>query len=350
MLSHSHSDSSSKKDSNSPSSSDEDVLLHTSRWTPTLLDKLGVVISESSPEQIIKEWSLVTLSQSVLKDIETKVLKTSLCLRNMDFASVEELWEMTRHNKDLVQLLKPEDFHDTLGHPHKSLFERSSFDDFLYTLGCVLNVVEQKRETFQWQYELLFHKFLQMFGMSSMHQSLVSTKEAQILSRIVQSHPDLLCTTSNPRTHRPVLIVCQVSKDSAPVNETDDSPPNKKPRSNASVSSACSSTSCQSSACFLAPHVGELLVHLDRSATSRAILGMKVKKTFVRITSLHVNKNNLEKIRTAELTRSVRYEVGEQRPWFSYSKPMNYLKKEDRNELVQALLYINTMQKRYEIE
>lgn len=121
MLSHSHSDSSSKKDSNSPSSSDEDVLLHTSRWTPTLLDKLGVVISESSPEQIIKEWSLVTLSQSVLKDIETKVLKTSLCLRNMDFASVEELWEMTRHNKDLVQLLKPEDFHDTLGHPHKSL-------------------------------------------------------------------------------------------------------------------------------------------------------------------------------------------------------------------------------------
>lgn len=70
----------------------------------------------------------------------------------------------------------------------------------------------------------------------------------------------------------------------------------------------------------------------------------------VRITSLHVNKNTLEKIRTGEVTRSVRYEVGEQRPWFSYSKPMNYLKKEDRNELVQALLYINTMQKKYEIE
>lgn len=70
----------------------------------------------------------------------------------------------------------------------------------------------------------------------------------------------------------------------------------------------------------------------------------------VRITSLHVNKDTLEKIRTADVTRSVQYEVGEQRPWFSYSKPMNYLKKEDRNELVQALLHINMMQKKYEIE
>lgn len=70
----------------------------------------------------------------------------------------------------------------------------------------------------------------------------------------------------------------------------------------------------------------------------------------VRITSLHVNKDTLEKIRTADVTRSVQYEVGEQRPLFSYSKPMNYLNKEDRNELVQALLHINMMQKKYESE
>lgn len=42
------------------------------------------------------------------------------------------------------------------------------------------------------------------------HQPLVSTKETQILGRTVGSRPDLLCTTSNPRTHRPILIVCQV--------------------------------------------------------------------------------------------------------------------------------------------
>lgn len=130
MSSHSHSDSSFKKDSSSPSSSDQNVLLHTSRWTPTLLDKIGVVTSESSPEQIIKEWSLVTLSQSVLKDIETNVLKTSLCLRNMDFASVEELWEMTRHNKNLFKLLKPDDFHDTIGHSDKSMSVPFLYDFF----------------------------------------------------------------------------------------------------------------------------------------------------------------------------------------------------------------------------
>lgn len=137
MSSHSHSDSSFKKDSSSPSSSDQNVLLHTSRWTPTLLDKLGVVTSESSPEQIIKEWSLVTLSQSVLKDIETNVLKTSLCLRNMDFASVEELWEMTRHNKNLFKLLKPDDFHDTIGHSHKSLSVPFLYD-FLITYSSYI--------------------------------------------------------------------------------------------------------------------------------------------------------------------------------------------------------------------
>lgn len=140
MLSHSHCDSSFKKpkDSNTPSSSDENVLLHTSRWTPTLLDKLGVVISENSPEQIIKEWSLVTLSQSVLKDIETKVLKTSLCLRNMDFASVEELWERTRHNKNLVKLLQPDDFHDTIGHSHKSLLVPFLYDFFKITCSSYI--------------------------------------------------------------------------------------------------------------------------------------------------------------------------------------------------------------------
>lgn len=143
MLSHSHCDSSFKKpkDSNSPSSSDENVLLHTSRWTPTLLDKLGVVISENLPEQIIKEWSLVTLSQSVLKDIETKVLKTSLCLRNMDFASVEELWERTRHNKNLVKLLQPDDFHDTIGHSHKSPLVPFLYDFFLNNMQQLYSIL-----------------------------------------------------------------------------------------------------------------------------------------------------------------------------------------------------------------
>ena len=44
------------------------------------------------------------------------------------------------------------------------------------------------------------------------HQPLMNTKEAQIMSRTVFSQPDLLCTTSNPRTDRPILFVCKVNK------------------------------------------------------------------------------------------------------------------------------------------
>ena len=32
------------------------------------------------------------------------------------------------------------------------------------------------------------------------------------MSRTVFSQPDLLCTTSNPRTDRPILFVCKVNK------------------------------------------------------------------------------------------------------------------------------------------
>ena len=106
-LTHSDSDS---KDSSSPSSSDDDVPIYTSKWTRTLLDKLGIVIRETLPVQIIKEWSLATLSQNILKEMETTMLKTALCLRNIDYHSLEEVWEIARYDKDLVKLLKPDDF------------------------------------------------------------------------------------------------------------------------------------------------------------------------------------------------------------------------------------------------
>ncbi|XP_034336168.1 uncharacterized protein [Magallana gigas] len=349
-LTHSDSDSSYKKDSSSPSSSDEDVPLHTSKWTRSLLDKLGVVIKETLPLQIINEWNLATLPQSVLKEMETTSLKTTLCLRNIDFHSLEEIWEITRYDKDLVRLLKPDDFES-----HSTLFGRCSFDDFLYALGCVLKVIEEKREILEWQYQLLFDKFLQMFGISSMHQPLMSTKEAKIMSRTVFSQPDLLCTTSNPRTDRPILFVCELTLDfhdckvkkNQPVDETDDSPPSKKLRSKVSASSTAS---CKIPDHLLAQHVGELLVHMDESATSRAILGMTVERTYVRITSLHINEKILEKVKFADGTGSIHYDAESERPSFFYSKAMNYLKKEDRIELIQSLLHIKMMQRKFETE
>lgn len=97
----------------------------------------------------------------------------------------------------------------------------------MFTIPCLLHtcisyfmIMLLQYDFYLWRYLTIFFRFY--FNVDSKqnsntlqclyfrHQPLVSTKETQILGRTVGSRPDLLCTTSNPRTHRPILIVCQV--------------------------------------------------------------------------------------------------------------------------------------------
>lgn len=97
----------------------------------------------------------------------------------------------------------------------------------MFTIPCLLHtcisyfmIMLLHYDFYLWRYLTIFFRFY--FNVDSKqnsntlqclyfrHQPLVSTKETQILGRTVGSRPDLLCTTSNPRTHRPILIVCQV--------------------------------------------------------------------------------------------------------------------------------------------
>lgn len=59
---------------------------------------------------------------------------------------------------------------------------------------------------------------------------------------------------------------------------SEDSPPEKKLRSTFSISSCVASSITDS---LLAQHVGELFVYMDKSVTSRAVLGMTVERTHV---------------------------------------------------------------------
>lgn len=68
----------------------------------------------------------------------------------------------------------------------------------------------------------------------------------------------------------------------------------------------------------------------------------------VGFTLLHADESMLERIKKSD--GSVRFdtEEEEERPMFYYSKPLNYLKRRDRLELMEALLQIRMMQKKFE--
>lgn len=340
------------KETSSPSSSDDDVPLHTSLWTRALMDKLGVVVRyKRSPESVIKEWSLSVLSEECLKEISAMLPKAASCFKNLDFDSIEEIKDAMKGDKLPTDLMKIVNFDTDFQYPGS---QGASFgvraEDFTFALACVMESLGEDEDTLEWHYQILFDKFLQMFGMKTMQQPFMTTKKSQVLGKEVNSQPDILCITSDPRKGRSVLVVCEMHKKQVKRNKTidstlDDSPPKKTLRSSVEVSSSVSSVIPDS---LLAQHLGELFVYMGRSVSSRAILGMTVEQTNVRFTLLHVDENVLEKIKTSDGHGSVKFDTEEERPLFYYSKPLNYLKREDRLELMESLLQIRMMQKKFE--
>lgn len=67
----------------------------------------------------------------------------------------------------------------------------------------------------------------------------------------------------------------------------------------------------------------------------------------VRITYLHVEKSSMEQIKLGNSAGSIKLDELK-RPVFYHSKPLNFMKKEDRRVLFKALLLIKLMQLKYE--
>ncbi|XP_056003234.1 uncharacterized protein LOC125660995 isoform X2 [Ostrea edulis] len=165
---------------------------------------------------------------------------------------------------------------------------RNRGEDFLFTLTCVIENMEEDKDIPESQYQILFDKFLQMFGIKTMHKPFMKTKKSLLMGKTVHSQPDLLCFTPDPSRNRPVQTVCQVKKTepAAVPPALDESPPKKKLRPLNTVSSSMPAIPDS----LLAQHVGELFAYMDKSVSSRAILGMTVEQTHVRLTLLLVNE------------------------------------------------------------
>lgn len=67
----------------------------------------------------------------------------------------------------------------------------------------------------------------------------------------------------------------------------------------------------------------------------------------VRITYLHVEESIMEQIKLGNSAGSIKLDELK-RPVFYYSKPLNFMKQEDRRVLFKALWFMKLMQLRYE--
>lgn len=331
------------------SANTDSVPNHTRLWRRAFIDKLGIgARRKESPESLIKEWSLSVLPEECLQEICTMLPKVATCFRNVDFDSLEEIREAVMCDglpTDLMKLVKFDTDFQYPGSQGASTFGARA-EDFIFTLAYIMESCREDEHFLKWQYQILFDKFLQIFGMKTIQQPFMKTQKSLILKKAVNSEPDILCMTSDPRKGRSVLAVCEVNVKDIKSNERADSSssPNRMQGSPSDVNSSVPAVSPDS---FLACHLGDLLVYMDRSVSPRAILGMTVEQTSVRFTLLHADESMLERIKKSD--GSVRFDTEEEeRPMFYYSKPLNYLKRRDRLELMEALLQIRMMQKRFE--
>lgn len=67
----------------------------------------------------------------------------------------------------------------------------------------------------------------------------------------------------------------------------------------------------------------------------------------VRFTLLIVNETTKEMLKTSDGRGPVHFEGLVENPRFYYRKQMNYLKREEREELLKCLLYVGMMQNRF---
>ncbi|XP_052708172.1 uncharacterized protein LOC128183265 [Crassostrea angulata] len=158
-----------------------------------------------------------------------------------------------------------------------------------------------------------------------------------IMGKAVHSQPDVLCLTSDPSRKRPVLVtcICEVKKIEPGENTLDH--PKKKIRSlNTSTSSISNIPDSK-----FAPHIWDLFVHMEKSVSAMAVLGVAVDKTHVRFTLLIVHKTTKEMLKTSDGRGPVHFEGLVENPRFYYKKQMNYLKREERGIVEMSALCWN---------
>ncbi|XP_034321178.1 uncharacterized protein [Magallana gigas] len=333
-------------DTSSPSSNDVDFIFpkSTANWDPRVVDRLRVRHVEEDIFCIVNsKWCLFHLSSADQRMIERCV---EACDLKLDYESLDVIapnivtplrtWVNSwRPNEEQLKIIRTEEL--------LKKFE-TRLDEFSYCLASIVAQRKPNTTLSESKYQTLFKKLLRLFDFYTWSQPFLETEKAMILGKTVSSTADILCCLSDPGIEKPVVCMCDIRDACSKVDESV-LQPRKRPRCHSGDSSSTVTTS--SGKCSLSPHIGELFVYLDQSVRNEGILGITVERTLVRITYLHIEKSSMEQIKLGNSTGSI--ELDElNRPVFYYSKPLNFMKQNDRRVLFKALLFMKLMQLKYE--
>ncbi|CAC5388633.1 unnamed protein product [Mytilus coruscus] len=200
-----------------------------------------------------------------------------------------------------------------------------------------ISMIRKKQEITEGMYQSLFQEFAAMFGLTSLSSSVLQAASIEIGNTTVTSLPDFIFPdvthTDKDDDRLKLLAVCKVTKDFTrreelfPV-EQDNNRKRKRREDKEKVIQHLDEA-------LQGQHGGELLVHFPLSENN-GLLGIIIQKTYITFSYFQCNKIQFEEVKSRD--RHIN------KPVIYYSRPYNYLKAAEREELIRHLLTLGFIQ------
>ncbi|CAC5388639.1 unnamed protein product [Mytilus coruscus] len=183
----------------------------------------------------------------------------------------------------------------------------------------------------------LFQEFAAMFGLTSLSSTVLGAAQIGIGNATVTSLPDVIFPdvihTDKDDDRLKLLAVCKVTKDFTrkeeffPVKQDNNRKRQRREDEEKVIQYLDEALQGQ--------HGGELVVHFPLSENN-GLLGIIVQKTHITFSYFQCNKIQFEEMKTRD------HHIN--KPVIYYSRPYNYLKAADREELLRSLLTLGFIQ------
>lgn len=194
-----------------------------------------------------------------------------------------------------------------------------------------MSMKQRSKSLTEYMYQMLFQHFVGMFGLSFISCPQLDGCKIKIGSAEVTSIPDVIfpCLSKNEEELE-VIAVCEIKKYFKEENQT-------SPRQTRAEKKAKVRVIHHLDDKLLGQLGGELLAHLPFSKNQRGILGIVVQATCVTFCHLDCTPEQFDEIKTGRPNLSVKPEI-------CFTKPYNFLKASDRQELIEPFLKLGFIQ------
>ncbi|XP_052080126.1 uncharacterized protein LOC127718196 isoform X2 [Mytilus californianus] len=336
---------------------ESDIEECTSQWTRNTLNTLDIdsILTKSFDPMDLISFAFSVNDPKILSRVErckTAIAKHSIIgfdthCNVLDADEVENIepcaaFEMmvadfrNRHCYDISKWnIQPPHCDDKLD---IQLYQKFQVHGELFAQQLInISMMKKSQDITEGMYQSLFQKFAAMFGLTSLSSSVLGAAQINIGNTTVTSLPDVIFPdvshTDKDDDRLKLLAVCKVTKDFTrreelfPVEQGNNRKRIRRKEEEKVIQHLDEALQEQ--------HGGELLVQLPLSEHN-GLLGIIVQKTHITFSYFQCNKIQFEVVKSRDHYIN--------KPVIYYSRPYNYLKAADREELIRPLLTLGFIQ------